>query len=52
MERGSNGPGMKTSEGNNGGKMGKHGWGRVEERGEPGMAAPVQAGHLHQMMRG
>jgi hypothetical protein len=26
--------------------------GRVEERGDPGVAAPVQAGHLDQMTHG
>jgi hypothetical protein len=33
-----------TSGGNKGGQMGKHGRGRVEERGEPGMAASEQTG--------
>jgi hypothetical protein len=51
MERGNDGPEMKTSKGNKGGKMGKNRMGRVEDRGEPGMAASVQAGHLDQMIR-
>jgi hypothetical protein len=50
--RGNEGPEVIPSGGNKGGQMGKHWRGREEERGEPGMAAPVQAGHLDQMMRG
>jgi hypothetical protein len=42
---------MIPHRGNNGGKMEKDGRGRVEERGEPGMAASVRTGHLDQMMR-
>jgi hypothetical protein len=38
--------------GNKGGQIRKHGRGRVEERGEPSMAAPVQAGHLEQQTHG
>jgi hypothetical protein len=37
-----------TSEGNKGGQIGKNGRGRVEERGEPGVAASVQVGYLDQ----
>jgi hypothetical protein len=41
-----------TSGGNKGGQMGKNGRGREEDRREPGMAAPVQAGHLDKTTRG
>jgi hypothetical protein len=50
MGRGHNIPEMILCGGNKGGKMEKDGRGRVEERGEPSMAAPVQTGHLDQMM--
>jgi hypothetical protein len=43
---------MTTSGGNKGGKREKYGRGREEERGEPGVAAPVQAGHLDKMTHG
>jgi hypothetical protein len=46
MGRGKGGPELITSRGNKGGQMAKHGRGRVEERGEPGVAASVQTGHL------
>jgi hypothetical protein len=49
--RGNEGPEEATRRGNKGGQLGKHGRGRVEERGEPGAAAPVQAGHLEQQTR-
>jgi hypothetical protein len=41
-----------TSGGNKGGQMGKYGRGREEDRGEPGVVAPVQAGHLDKMTPG
>jgi hypothetical protein len=50
--RGSQGPEVIPSGGNKGGQMEKHARGREEERGEPGVAAPVQAGHLDQTTRG
>jgi hypothetical protein len=37
--------------GNKSGKMEKDGRGRVEDRGEPSVAASVHAGHLDQMTR-
>jgi hypothetical protein len=40
------GPEEVTCGGNKGGQLEKHGRGRVEERGEPGAAAPKQAGLL------
>jgi hypothetical protein len=52
MGRGMEGQEMTTSRGNKGGKREKHGRGREEDRGEPGMAAPVQAGHLDKTTRG
>jgi hypothetical protein len=48
MGRAKDGPEEITRGGNKGGQMGKHGRARVEERGEPGAAASVQAGHLDQ----
>jgi hypothetical protein len=51
MGCGKDGMEMIPSGGNKGGKTEKNGRGRVEERGEPGMVASVQAGYLHQMMR-
>jgi hypothetical protein len=50
--RGNEGPEVIPSRGNKGGQMGKQGRGREEERGEPSVAAPMQAGHLDQMTRG
>jgi hypothetical protein len=50
--RGNEGPEMITSGGNKVRKTEKHGRGRVEERGEPGVVATVQAGHLDQTMHG
>jgi hypothetical protein len=50
--RGNEGPEVVTRGGNKGGQQEKHGRRRVEERGEPGAAAPVQVGHLDQQMRG
>jgi hypothetical protein len=50
MGRGKDGPEMILSRGNKGGKMGKNRRGWVEERGEPGEVASVQAGYLDQMM--
>jgi hypothetical protein len=55
-ERGAKGRGkggLETAQcrGNNGGKMDKHGGGRVEERGEPGVVASVQTGYMDQMTR-
>jgi hypothetical protein len=50
--RGNEGPEVIPSGGNKGGQMEKHGRGKQEERGEPGAAAPVQAGHLDQTTRG
>jgi hypothetical protein len=50
MSRGKDGPELIPSGGNKGGKMENDGRGRVEESGEPSAAAPVQAGHLDQMM--
>jgi hypothetical protein len=47
--RGKVGPEEITSRGNKGGQMGKHGRGRVEDRGEPSVAASVQTGHLDPM---
>jgi hypothetical protein len=38
--------------GNKGGQLAKDGRGRVEERGEPSVVAPMQAGHLEQQMHG
>jgi hypothetical protein len=38
--------------GKKGGQIRKDRRGRVEERGEPSIAAPVQAGHLEQQMHG
>jgi hypothetical protein len=52
LGRGNVGPEEITSGGNNGGQMGKNGRGREEDRGEPGVAAPVEAGHLDKMTRG
>jgi hypothetical protein len=51
LGRGKEGPEITQCGGNKGGKMDEKGGGRVEERGEPGMAASVQTGHLDQMMR-
>jgi hypothetical protein len=48
MRRGKEGLEVITSGGNKGTKTEKHRRGREEERGEPGMVAPVQAGHLDQ----
>jgi hypothetical protein len=50
--RGNDGPEEIHYGGNKGGQIRKDGRGRVEERGEPGVAAPVQAGHLEQQTRG
>jgi hypothetical protein len=44
--RGNDGLEETQCRGNKGGQIRKDGRGRVEERGEPGMAAPMQAGHL------
>jgi hypothetical protein len=49
MGRGKGGLEEITSIGNKGGQRGKNRRGRVEERGEPGMAALVQTGHLDPM---
>jgi hypothetical protein len=38
--------------GNKGRNIAKNGRERVEERVEPGIVAPMQAGHLDQMMHG
>jgi hypothetical protein len=46
MGRGKVGLEEITRGGNKGGQIGKTGRGREEERGEPGMAAPKQAGLL------
>jgi hypothetical protein len=46
--RGNDGPEEINHGGNKGGHIRKDGRGRAEERGEPGAAAPVQAGHLEQ----
>jgi hypothetical protein len=50
MGRGKAGPEIISSRGNKGGKIEKHGGGRVEDREEPSMAASVQTGHMAQMM--
>jgi hypothetical protein len=50
--RGKDGPEEINHGGNKGGQIRKDGRGRAEERGEPGAAAPVQAGHLNQQTRG
>jgi hypothetical protein len=50
--RGNESPEVISSGGNKGGQMGKNGSGREEERGEPGVVALVQAGHLDQTMHG
>jgi hypothetical protein len=50
--RGNDGSEVIQYRGNKGGQIGKDGRGRVEESGEPGMAAPVQAGHLELQMHG
>jgi hypothetical protein len=42
---------VKLSGGNKGGKTGKNGQGREEEREEPGMVASVQVGYVDQMTR-
>jgi hypothetical protein len=52
MGRGMEGQEMTITGGNKGGKREKHRRGREEERGEPGAAAPVHAGHLDKMTRG
>jgi hypothetical protein len=46
MGRGKEGPEKITSGGNKGGNMGKNGRGREEDREEPSMVAPEQAGLL------
>jgi hypothetical protein len=51
MGRGMEGQEMTISGGNKGGKTEKHGRGREEESWEPGVAAPVQAGHLDKTTR-
>jgi hypothetical protein len=50
--RGNDGSEVIQCGGNKGGQIGKDGRGRAEERGEPGVAAPMQAGHLEQQMHG
>jgi hypothetical protein len=49
---GNEGPEVIPSGENKGRQMEKHGRGREEERGEPGTAAPMQAGYLDQTMCG
>jgi hypothetical protein len=43
--------GSRILGGNKGGKIEKDGGGRVEDRGEPGVAASVRTGHLDQTTR-
>jgi hypothetical protein len=50
--RGNDGLEVIQCRGNKGGQIGKDGRGRVEERGEPSVVTPVQAGHLEQQMHG
>jgi hypothetical protein len=52
LGRGNVGPEVISLGGNKGGKIDKNGGGRVEERGEPGMVAPEQAGLLDKKMHG
>jgi hypothetical protein len=47
--RGKGGPEEIISGGNKGRQIAKNGRGRVEERGEPGVVASVQTGHLDLM---
>jgi hypothetical protein len=49
MGRGKEGPEITQCRRNKAGKTDEMGGGRVEDRGEPGMVASVQAGHLDQM---
>jgi hypothetical protein len=49
--RGKEGLESNFGRGNKGRKMDKYGRGRVEDSQEPRMAASVQVGHMHQMMR-
>jgi hypothetical protein len=48
-EKGNDGLELNISGGNQGGKIGKNGWGRVEDRGEPGAVALEQVGLMDQM---
>jgi hypothetical protein len=50
--RGNDGLEVIQHGGNKGGQIGKDRQGGVEERGEPSMAAPVQAGYLEQQTYG
>jgi hypothetical protein len=51
LGRGNEGMEKITSGGNKGVQMGKNGRGRVEEQGEPSVAASVRIGYLDQMTR-
>jgi hypothetical protein len=48
--RGKEGPEKINSRGNKGRQMGKHSRGRLEDRGEPSMAASMQIGYLDPMI--
>jgi hypothetical protein len=48
--RGKGGPEKANNGGNKGGQMGKLGWGREEDREEPGAVASEQAGLFDKMM--
>jgi hypothetical protein len=52
LGRGNVGPEVISLGGNKGGKIDKNGGGRVEERGEPHVVAPEQAGLLDKKMHG